>query len=1212
MSDEILYEFKTTGGENVAQSFKGISQAEKEAAQAAKTLASEQAELKKGAELLFKTNAALTAQRVKEEFAAQAQAAKQLAQDERDASKAADALFKTNAALTNQRVKEEFKAQAAAAKQLAQDEKEAAKAAEALFKTNAALTSQRVKQELKEQAEAAREAARANRELNRTFDEIRRGLERQIGASIFNSIVGLANAAKDAVIDLGRGVIDTGSNLESLRTALDAASGGTAAGTENFKFLNAETDRLSLNLPSAAKNFTQLTAAAKGTSLEGQAVRDILSSVAQAGRTLNLDLVKQEKAYLAITQIVSKGVVQQEELRGQLSEALPGAVQIFARALNVSTAELQDLIKAGKVGLPELQKFSEQLARETAGNVEAASLTFAAATARLETAGARIQTSFFEALKPALTGSVDFAGQIAAEFAKAATESLPELNAQAVAFEEELKNSPETAKAIGEALNEASITLSGELLRAAKDLAGFLNENPAAIGEAVKGMAELSRIAVNAAKAVLDIANAIGRAGKEIEILTAKTSGGTKLGAEAFGSRELLNADQQATFDTEFDKRARVTAGRFGGSKDNRSQLARQIVEEIVAASIKANQAIESIQDQFGKSLLDSGLEIIASEQDVGEKRVAVSKDVVKKKVQTEAEIQAAQLKAIKDGNTQAEEAIKSSVDRQIATTKLKKLSAEEQAVAIAQIEIDAAKKSIAQTELEIVAAKNAGEQKKISATEATALISKLNKELSAETLTLADKEAAADKAKTAAKIKNLTDAFDKQKAANNAQQSANQQETAAIDIQAKALASKRDLQKAISDQVIAGLEAEKTKLEENGASADAIAAKQLQIVAAKRDALLQEQQFQRSSLELDIRRNDLAAQLGILKAQEVKLQADLNLSKLQASNADAGQLAIAQQIVAGAQSQVNGAIAVRDAQAGLNAEARATLAVNQQTAVSQFEQSNAVKATTAATSEQKVATEEVGVAIDENTRKLERQKQAQEVLNQANSAYVSILSDQNKLLSERDAIQAKILEADIKRLSEQRDAAKGKGAPTSLLDVQIAKKQDELEALQQRAEDSAYKALQADKALADAKIKQNLEQARQSLDLARYLGQLFGLEKDAIAQQRKVLQLNNISSLDVPGFADGVSNFGGGLALVGERGPELVKLPRGSDVIPNGRIGGGAPSNRGIESRLDKLIGMSNRPGTLIVSSPNPTSDAADIYQNLDRMSASRAGVGR
>jgi hypothetical protein len=37
-----------------------------------------------------------------------------------------------------------------------------------------------------------------------------------------------------------------------------------------------------------------------------------------------------------------------------------------------------------------------------------------------------------------------------------------------------------------------------------------------------------------------------------------------------------------------------------------------------------------------------------------------------------------------------------------------------------------------------------------------------------------------------------------------------------------------------------------------------------------------------------------------------------------------------------------------------------------------------------------------------------------------------------------------------------------------------------------------------------------------------------------------------------IPGFADGVRNFGGGMAIVGERGPELVNLPKGSDVFSN------------------------------------------------------------
>lgn len=39
------------------------------------------------------------------------------------------------------------------------------------------------------------------------------------------------------------------------------------------------------------------------------------------------------------------------------------------------------------------------------------------------------------------------------------------------------------------------------------------------------------------------------------------------------------------------------------------------------------------------------------------------------------------------------------------------------------------------------------------------------------------------------------------------------------------------------------------------------------------------------------------------------------------------------------------------------------------------------------------------------------------------------------------------------------------------------------------------------------------------------------------------------------PGFAAGITNFAGGMAMVGENGPEIVRLPRGSDVIPNNKI---------------------------------------------------------
>lgn len=55
-------------------------------------------------------------------------------------------------------------------------------------------------------------------------------------------------------------------------------------------------------------------------------------------------------------------------------------------------------------------------------------------------------------------------------------------------------------------------------------------------------------------------------------------------------------------------------------------------------------------------------------------------------------------------------------------------------------------------------------------------------------------------------------------------------------------------------------------------------------------------------------------------------------------------------------------------------------------------------------------------------------------------------------------------------------------------------------------------------------------------------------------------------SAFGLPGFANGTMNAPGGMALVGERGPEIVNLPRGSQVIPahrsKGMMGGGVTVN--------------------------------------------------
>ncbi len=70
-----------------------------------------------------------------------------------------------------------------------------------------------------------------------------------------------------------------------------------------------------------------------------------------------------------------------------------------------------------------------------------------------------------------------------------------------------------------------------------------------------------------------------------------------------------------------------------------------------------------------------------------------------------------------------------------------------------------------------------------------------------------------------------------------------------------------------------------------------------------------------------------------------------------------------------------------------------------------------------------------------------------------------------------------------------------------------------------------------------------------------------IGLQLGSVGAFGKKVQ-TNINTPRIPAYAGGTSFHPGGLAMVGERGPELVRLPRGSSVYPNGTGPGGGTTN--------------------------------------------------
>ncbi len=225
-------------------------------------------------------------------------------------------------------------------------------------------------------------------------------------------------AAIYAAARAGRALVDTSIAMERIENSLRAATGSAAGAQRELGFVRAEAERLGLNLEQTAGAYASLAAAARGTALEGQAAREIFTAISEAATVMGLSAYEAEGALRAIEQMISKGSVQAEELRGQLGERLPGAFQIAARAMGVTTQELSKMLADGEVLASDLlPKLARQLREEFSGEVPNAVKGLHQEIERLNTAWFELKAAFAESvlgekLLDSLSGLTDFLREI--------------------------------------------------------------------------------------------------------------------------------------------------------------------------------------------------------------------------------------------------------------------------------------------------------------------------------------------------------------------------------------------------------------------------------------------------------------------------------------------------------------------------------------------------------------------------------------------------------------------------------------------------------------------------------------------------------------------------------------------------------------------------------------------------------------------------------
>lgn len=209
-------------------------------------------------------------------------------------------------------------------------------------------------------------------------------------------------------------LIDVARETNRVTTALKNVSGSMSQYADNQRYLLDLAKKYGLEINALTANYAKFTAAASISGMSMMDQRKIFESVSRACTAFGMSADDSNGVMLALSQMMSKGKISSEELRLQMGERLPVALQAMAKAAGVSVGGLDKLMKQGKLMSKDvLPKFAEAL-NGMIPNVD---------TDNLETSVNRLKNAFtefvngtdvqskYKALIDWLTGSIQGLGE---------------------------------------------------------------------------------------------------------------------------------------------------------------------------------------------------------------------------------------------------------------------------------------------------------------------------------------------------------------------------------------------------------------------------------------------------------------------------------------------------------------------------------------------------------------------------------------------------------------------------------------------------------------------------------------------------------------------------------------------------------------------------------------------------------------------------------
>jgi len=350
-----------------------------------------------------------------------------------------------------------------------------------------------------------------------------------------------------SALEIGREIFDQVKQLNALDASLKQVTDSQESYNQAQSFLDDLADRAGADIIVLTQRYVNFAAAANQTNLSLEQTQGIYKNIVLAGAVLGKSTDDVNGSLRALEQILSKGKVQAEELRGQLGERLPGAFQILEKALGLANGELNEVLETGGLlsteAIPALtQGLNEAFSLDTVDRVE----TLAANQARLTNEftlfirqieeGNGVLSSFFSGAIEFLTASIKgfrilnrSAAENREEFAKLT---------EAQSFTDTMKSMREEADSTGQSLDGVARSLQSDfrdqLNQAKSQISGLKSQleelkklNPRIAGRRRSALNRELEIAIKkealyegGLRAVLDVLKKHNDANKELTTTT--------------------------------------------------------------------------------------------------------------------------------------------------------------------------------------------------------------------------------------------------------------------------------------------------------------------------------------------------------------------------------------------------------------------------------------------------------------------------------------------------------------------------------------------------------------------------------------------------------------------------------------------------------------------------------------------------------------------